>query len=340
MLEVGYTTLGLILLARLKPLKESKALDHESRKRFRCSRGTIDSILIAKQFIQKRNEHGLHTWLLPFDLVKAFDRVPRELLWEVLTKQGVPQKLVSLLRSLQKNLKVKFMYENATQTRDSITGVKQGDLLGPNLFIFYMIAFMKTWRSSHSDNLCCVNIKADFQLIVRKHTNMSDESKIGDSEYLDDIAFIFDSRADCERQPPLIVNHFDRWSLQVHVGTKMNTESKSEVLFCATNPRCYKDSIYFDGANLSPFRWDGRFHIPVVVAFKYLSNHMCKTCTYALDVRSRIESAAKAFGALRKCLFSSKNISAAANRVVYVTVILPILLYGCECWSLMEKTIS
>ncbi len=100
MLEVGYKILGLILLARLKPIKESRALDHECQNGFRSSRGTIDSIFTVKQMIKKRSEHGLHTWLLLIDLAKAFDRVPRELLWAVLIKQGVPHKLVSLLRSL------------------------------------------------------------------------------------------------------------------------------------------------------------------------------------------------------------------------------------------------
>ena len=53
-----------------------------------------------------------------------------------------------------------------------------------------------------------------------------------------------------------------------------------------------------------------------------------------------MESAAKAFGALRKCLFASNNVSAAAKRAVYISVILAILLYGCECWSLTEKLLS
>ena len=34
------------------------------------------------------------------DLVKAFDRVPREMLWSVLLELGVPWKLVALLREL------------------------------------------------------------------------------------------------------------------------------------------------------------------------------------------------------------------------------------------------
>ena len=72
-----------------------------------------------------------------------------------------------------------------------------------------------------------------------------------------------------------------------------------------------------------------------------LGSQLCRTCTDTLDVSSRImESAAKAFGALPKCLFASNNVSAAAKRAVYVSVILAILLYGCECWSLTEKLLS
>ena len=156
------------------------------------------------------------------DLVKAFDRVPRALLWAVLIKQGVPHKLVSLLRSLHKNVKVKFIYEGIAQTLDSIKGVKQGDMLGHDLFIFFMAAVMKTWRSSHSYNLCCISTRADFQLTGHKHTDKGEESKFGDSEYADDTALLFESRADCECQTPLIVKHFDRRGLQVHVGTEQN----------------------------------------------------------------------------------------------------------------------
>jgi hypothetical protein len=189
MLEVGYKIICLILLARLKPIKESKALDHEFHNGFRCSRGTIDSILTVKQLIKKRSEHGLPTWLLLIDLVNAFDSVPYELIWEVLTKQGVPPKLVSLLRSLHKIVKVKFEYENVAEMLDSIIGVKQGGLLGPDLFIFFMADVVKTWRSSHNYDLCCIHTKADFQLTGRKHTNKGEEHNFSDSEYADDTVF-------------------------------------------------------------------------------------------------------------------------------------------------------
>ena len=79
-----------IICKRLKPVKESIRLDHESQNGFRWHKGCLDSIFTLKQVIKKRAEHGIDSWLLSIDLVKAFDRVPRKLLWNVLQRHGVP----------------------------------------------------------------------------------------------------------------------------------------------------------------------------------------------------------------------------------------------------------
>ena len=95
MLETAYKIAGNIILVRLKPIKEGGTLNHENQNGFRPNRGCFDAIFSIKTLIKKRREHGLETWLLLIDLVKAFDRVPRELLWRVMLKQGVPPKIVS-----------------------------------------------------------------------------------------------------------------------------------------------------------------------------------------------------------------------------------------------------
>ncbi len=80
MLEVAYKVVANILLTRLKPMKESVQLDHECQHGFRKMRGCVDYIFTLNQLIKKLGEHGLETWLLLIGLVKAFDKVPRELL--------------------------------------------------------------------------------------------------------------------------------------------------------------------------------------------------------------------------------------------------------------------
>ena len=46
---------------------------------------------------------------------------------------------------------------------------------------------------------------------------------------------------------------------------------------------------------------------------------------------------AAAFGTLRDCLFSSQRICIVAKAIMFEGLILSILLYGSECWSLTEK---
>jgi hypothetical protein len=48
--------------------------------------------------LRKLKEHGQSCWLLLLDFIKAFDRVPRELLWPLMTKLGVPPTLISAQR--------------------------------------------------------------------------------------------------------------------------------------------------------------------------------------------------------------------------------------------------
>ena len=75
MLEVAYKIVANIMLVRLNPILET--LDHEAQCGFRRGRGCPDGTFTVKQLINKRREHGLETWVLFLDLVKAFDRVPR-----------------------------------------------------------------------------------------------------------------------------------------------------------------------------------------------------------------------------------------------------------------------
>ena len=343
MLETAYKIAGNIILVRLKPIKEGGTLNHENQNGFRPNRGCFDAIFSIKTLIKKRREHGLETWLLLIDLVKAFDRVPRELLWRVMLKQGVPPKIVSLLKALHATVKVQFEVGGVKKVIDSIIGVKQGDLLGPELFIFFMAAVMETWRLHHDFELCVVRSKNDFVLTGRRPSTVGDvEFSLRDSMYADDAGLAFCSRRGVEVETPKVVAHFARWGMEIHVGKdgsngEPRKDSKSEVLFCAAAPTSYNDPATYHGADLSDIKLPGGCFMPVVDRFKYLGSYLNRDCSNGLDVDSRIESAGRAFGALRKCLFSSLHVSFAAKRAVYTSLILSILLYGCECWALTER---
>ena len=117
---------------RLASLVEE--LDHESQCGFRPKRGTGDSIFTLKMAFKKRKEHNLESWVLFIDFVKVFDRVPRETLWKILEKFGIPPKCIRLINALHRII-VQLSIDCAEAEIESIIGVKQGDVLGQIIFI-------------------------------------------------------------------------------------------------------------------------------------------------------------------------------------------------------------
>ena len=342
LLETLYKIAAIILHDRLQPVVES--IDHEEQCGFRPQRGCSDGIFTVKLAIKKRREHGLETWVMFLDLVKAFDRVPRQALWEVLKKFGVPPKIIRLLQSLHAHVTVEFTVCDVTHTLDCTIGVKQGDILGPTLFTFYIAAIMITWRASYERPLCLYSTKMDDTLTGRRHTARGEEFAVTDSEYADDTAVMFPSREDLDDGVPKVIAHFARWGMEIHTGNRATTppkESKTEILFVSKPEKMYKNADTYDGADLSDISLGQEgVYIPVVNKFCYLGSWITRDGRDDLDVDTRIEKAGAAFGALRKSVFGSLKISMRAKKFVYIRLVLPILLYGSELWCLTEKSLN
>ena len=111
-----------------KIIMERVTLD-EMQFGFRPGRGTIDVIFIVRQmqekFLAKKNE----LWMAFVDLEKAFDRVPREIVWWALRVVGVDVWIVKAIQA---------MYDGATtavRLRDGESkefGVKSGFTRAPS----------------------------------------------------------------------------------------------------------------------------------------------------------------------------------------------------------------
>ena len=106
---------------------------------------------------------------------------------------------------MHKNVEFLFKVDGVKRKLNSIIGVKQEDLLGPELFTFYMAAVLEIWRRSlHSYDLCIMRSKEDFILTGRNHEKGGkslngkrySEFAVSDSEYADNTAIPFTSRSD------------------------------------------------------------------------------------------------------------------------------------------------
>ena len=286
--------------------------------------------------MKKTREHCDETWIIFLDLVKAFDRVPCNLLWIILERFGFPPKIITILKSLHKNVNVKFTAGTVTRILSSIIGVKQGDILGPMLFTTFIAAIMITWRKIYDRSLCIFRTKKDFILTGRRSTTKGIDFLLIDSEYADNTAVLFDSRESLETFSPLSINHFEKFGMEVHVGhcDQPNKSSKTDVLFVSAPPSSYAEPTIFDDINLQPINLGNNRFLPIVTKFNYLGTTLNIDCRDNEVVVFKIKKAGNAFGALRKCFYFLKpNISVDAERARYEGLILSILLYSAECYN-------
>jgi hypothetical protein len=149
------------------------------------------------------------------------------------------------------------------------------------------------------------------------------------SLFADDCALLFNSRADLIIGINYIYHHLQRFGLLMHIGHG-DIASKTEAVFFPGPKETQDDG---DTTNFSVA--DG--FVSFTDEFRYLGSIIHSSLTSDADVNMRITSASKAFGALRKCFFSNKDISCKDKGTVYVALVLSILLYGSECWCLTEK---
>ena len=192
--------------------------------------------------------------------------------WQVLGKIGVPRKLVNILQSLHSRFEITSSVNEVSHNLRNIIGVKQGDILGPRLFNLFMYAVMLTWHYLDNYPLCIFHSKPDFILTGRSYCALGGTVfSFSDSQYADDTAILFTSRETLEQLSPLLIAHFARFGLSIHVGTPEKA-SKTEILFIAALPSTYKEPNIYDDIDLSIIKLDDGTYLPIVDEFNYLSS--------------------------------------------------------------------
>jgi len=328
LLDISSKILSSVLVARMGELM--KRIGMESQVGFRWDRGTIDGLFTTYLGLSKRKEHGLETWALFIDLVKAFDSVPRDALFAVLRRYGMPDHFVKVLIRLHYGAKVKVKIGDVDSEINSTIGVRQGSCEGPVLFLFIMQAAMETldWPEGVS--------KPEFMTREYGKTTGERSSRVRDAHsfelwtslFADDCVLLFQSRDDLIRGSNHIFAHLRKFGLCMHVG-RGDTASKTEAMYFPPPRTAY------EAADTSRFYVDGTGFIDFCEKFKYLGSILHYSLTSDADVDKRIASATAAFGALKN-IFNSKYLSEELKGEVYKALVLPTLLYGCEAWSLRE----
>ena len=133
---------------------------HSNQFGFMPGKGTTDAIFILRQVQEKILEGNNSRYWSFVDLEKAFDRVPREVVYWSLRRKGITEKLIRTVRTMYDGAKTTVRTGKGNTTAFEIrVGVHQGSCLSPLLFIIVMDAVSELirrevpWDMLYADDL-------------------------------------------------------------------------------------------------------------------------------------------------------------------------------------------
>jgi hypothetical protein len=114
---------------------------------FMPGKSTVDAIFIVRQLYEKALEGNKKLFCAFVDLEKAYDRVPRELIWWCLRKRGVTEKIVRIIKEMYDGAKTKVKTPGGPTDEFEIkVGLHQGSSLSPYLFLLVIDTISETTR--------------------------------------------------------------------------------------------------------------------------------------------------------------------------------------------------
>eukprot|EP00978_Attheya_sp_CCMP212_P036234 scaffold162830_cov52-Attheya_sp.AAC.4 len=148
--------------------------------------------------------------------------------------------------------------------------------------------------------------------------------------YVDASAMLFDNRKDLEEGTKLIMDHFARFRLEMHVrhGDKV---SKTECVYFPA----FKNE--YENADTSNFTVNDGY-VQFTKQFKYLGSTISNILNDSVDIDAHISQASKAMGALRK-YFKCNQVSLYAKRLIYLAIPINLCLWGSESWVISEASL-
>ena len=140
------------------------------------------------------------------DFKKAFDSIDRDMMFAILRHYGILEKIVSAIRALYDNSKSQvYVNGQLSETFDVTTGVLQGDVLAPFLFIIVIDYISKLSEGdfgfiTHKENKSAAsrNLRSSSRTVERKFNDLA---------FADDIAFFETNIKRAQKQIRFISQH-------------------------------------------------------------------------------------------------------------------------------------
>ena len=222
LLSVPGKVFNRILLERMKGRVDPILRDQQAG--FRQDRSCIDQITTLRIIVEQSLEWNSSLYINFVEYEKAFDSIDRETLWKLLRHYGVPTKLVTLIKNSYEGMKCRVIHRGQLSNSFEVkTGVRQGCLLSPFLFLLVIDWVMKTTTTGNRNGI-------QWTLL----------EQLDDLDFADDLALLSSSHQQMQKKTSKLAVTSAQVGLNIHKG-------KTKILKVST---AREDPIILHGSKL------------------------------------------------------------------------------------------
>ena len=265
---------------------------------FRQNRSCADQIYALSTIVRHCINVKTSTYCAFIDFQKAFDCVNRDMLMFRLLSYNIDGKMFSAIRNLyhetQSCIKLNDKY---TDMFNVTCGVKQGDNLSPTLFSLFI-------------NDLAIKIKE-----LKYGVKIANEI-VSILLYADDIVLLSNSENNLQKMLLYMNTWCEQWCLKINV-------TKSKVVHFRPKSIDQSSFIFMCGTQI----------INIVKNYKYLGIILDEHLDFDECITTLSSSASRALSAIINKYNVYKNFSFNIYLQLYNTNVLPVILYGAECWG-------
>ena len=286
----------MIILDRIYETLDEKMREGQSG--FRRGRSYADQIFVLRNIIEQSVEWRKEVVVNFIDFKKAFDSLHRPSMWNTLRSYGLPIKIINV---------IKLLYEGSTscvrvggrntESFEITSGVKQGDVLSPVLFIVVVDWIMRR-VVEEDDGIDWVG-----------------NGRLPDLAYADDVALLSKDTRDMNRMTEKLEREARK------VGLEIN-QRKTKVLVVQPSEDV---RVELGGEVIEEVDW-----------FEYLGSVVCNDGDVRKEVSIRTGKTGAAFAKMKK-VWNSRGMSLKTKLKLFNGTVMSILLYGCETWKGLKE---
>ena len=269
----------------------------EEQAGFRSGRSCSEQIFILRNIIEQCNEYNIKNYINFVDFKKAFDSVHRETVWKIMAHYGIPQKVINITKKLYEHSSCRVRTNSGhTEYFDIVTGVRQGCILSPTLFL----------------------LTIDF--VMRRATNRDDfgiewgNGRLTDLDFADDLAMLSTSGTTLQDMTDNLSN------IASNVGLRISSE-KTKVMAVKD------DQLLYISINQQ--------QTEQVNNFTYLGSQITSNGDTNPDIHARLGKARSIFRR-SSSTWTSNHISLKTKCKLFKSLVISVATYACETWKVTE----